>query len=50
VQWIQDHSVTIKQASAMSEEELADKFVVGTFVQKQAPVFAGSSVYEPEGC
>jgi 2-oxoglutarate ferredoxin oxidoreductase subunit beta len=50
VQWIQDHSVTIKEASTLSEEELADKFVVGTFVQKQAPVFAGSSVYDPEGC
>ncbi len=29
VDWIQEHSVTVKQASALSEEELADKFVVG---------------------
>ena len=48
VNWIQEHSVTVKQASALSEEELADKFVVGTFVQKQVPVFAGSSLYISE--
>ncbi len=48
VDWIQEHSVTVKQASALSEEELADKFVVGTFVQKQVPVFEGSSLYISE--
>jgi len=48
VNWIEEHSVTVKQASALSEEELADKFVVGTFVQKQVPVFEGSSLYISE--
>ena len=48
VQWIQEHSVPVKQAGALSEEELADKFVVGTFVQKQAPIFEGSSLYISE--
>lgn len=49
VQWIEEHSVTIKEASNLSEQELADKFVLGTFMEKQAPVFEGSSVYVPEG-
>jgi 2-oxoglutarate ferredoxin oxidoreductase subunit beta len=44
VQWIAEHSVTRQQASQLSEQELADKFVLGTFVDRQAPVFEGSSV------
>jgi len=49
IQWIEEHSVTIKEASNFSEQELADKFVLGTFMEKQAPVFEGSSIYVPEG-
>jgi len=49
VQWIKEHSVTIKKASELSEQELADKFVLGNFFEKQAPVFEGSSVYVAEG-
>ena len=44
VEWIEERSVTIKEASKLSEEELVGKFVLGTFVDKQAPVFAGSSI------
>jgi 2-oxoglutarate ferredoxin oxidoreductase subunit beta len=46
VQWIDKHSVTISQSENLSEEERVGKFVLGTFVEKQAPVFGGSSVYD----
>jgi 2-oxoglutarate ferredoxin oxidoreductase subunit beta len=49
VEWIKEHSISMKKASELSEEELADKFVLGTFIEKQAPVFEGSSVYWVEG-
>lgn len=49
VEWIKEHSISMKKASELSEEELADKFVLGTFIEKQAPVFEGSSVYRVEG-
>jgi 2-oxoglutarate ferredoxin oxidoreductase subunit beta len=49
VQWIAQHSVTKQRASELSEQELADKFVLGTFVERQAPVFEGSSVYSERG-
>lgn len=45
VEWIKAHSVSQKAAAALSKEELADRFVLGTFVEKQAPVFEGSSLY-----
>lgn len=45
VRWIDEHSVTIRQARELPEAELANMFVLGTFVEKQAPVFEGSSVY-----
>ncbi len=49
VEWIAEHSVTIEKAADLSEQEMADKFVLGTFIEKQAPVFEGSSVYPAEG-
>ena len=49
VQWIADHSVTVREANNLSEEELADKFVLGTFVEKLEPAFEGSSIYWPGG-
>jgi 2-oxoglutarate ferredoxin oxidoreductase subunit beta len=49
VQWITDHSVTMREANKLSEQELADKFVLGTFMERQEPVFAGSSVYPTGG-
>jgi len=44
VTWIKDHSVTRKKAHAMEPEELESKFVLGTFVNEERPVFRGSSV------
>lgn len=49
VRWIEEHSVTIRQSQDLSEQEPASKFVLGTFVQKQEPVFEGSSVFSGEG-
>ncbi len=44
VSWIKDHSVTRKKAQAMEPEALESKFVLGTFVKEERPVFRGSSV------
>lgn len=44
VQWIRDHSVTIREARQLSEQELEDKFVLGTFIEKHEPVFEGTSI------
>lgn len=44
VRWIDEHSVTIREARDLSEEELASRFVLGTFVEKQGPVFEGTSI------
>src|ERR1035437_4571396 len=35
--WIRDNSVNKKQAESMSEQELAGKFVVGEFVNREKP-------------
>ena len=43
-EWIGEQSVGPNQAESMSPDELASKFVLGTFVNKQKPVFRGSSV------
>ncbi len=45
IRWIAEHSVSLYRAGELAEEELADKFILGTFVEKEAPVFEGSSVY-----
>jgi 2-oxoglutarate ferredoxin oxidoreductase subunit beta len=45
VEWIQENSVTARQAADLPEEERAGKFVLGNFVAKEAPVFTGSSLY-----
>ena len=44
LEWIKKNSVTMKKAETMSAAELEGKFVQGTFVNKQKPVFMGSSV------
>lgn len=49
VRWIAEHSVTLKEASQLSQQELADRFVLGTLVEEQAPVFAGSAAYQSKG-
>jgi len=48
IQWIEDNSVTRDEARKLSAEELADKFVLGDFVDYQKPVFNGSSVFIEE--
>jgi 2-oxoglutarate ferredoxin oxidoreductase subunit beta len=42
--WIKESSVTVKQAAELSTEEKAKRFVLGDFLQKTEPAFAGSSV------
>ena len=39
IEYYKSHSVSIKKASSMTEEELKDKIVVGTFVDKDLPEF-----------
>ena len=46
--WIKERSVTISEAEKLSNEELSGKFVLGDFVDKQAPIFSGSSFLPPE--
>ena len=49
LEWIRRQSVSLSKAREMSPEQLADKFVVGDFVDRHEPVFAGSSVATLEG-
>lgn len=37
IKWIRDSSVNKKQAESMNEQELAGKFVIGEFVNKEKP-------------
>jgi len=41
MRWFQKQSVTIERASEMSEQELSGKFVVGEFVNIEAPELTG---------
>ena len=43
--WIEECSITEEEAGKLSGREMATKFVLGNFVEKQEPVFEGSSVY-----
>ena len=45
IEWIEERSVTIKKARELSEEEISGRFTLGNFVEKDKPVFEGSSVY-----
>ena len=45
IEWIEERSVTIKEARELSEEEISGRFTLGNFVEKNKPVFEGSSVY-----
>ncbi len=50
LEWIKDCSVTEKEAQKLTDEELSGFFVLGDFVNKEKPVFEGSSVnYRKEG-
>ena len=48
VQWIRDQSVPLQKADQYSPEDLESKFVMGTFVDEERPIFIGSSYYYPE--
>lgn len=48
VKWIEEHSLTRKEASELSEEKLVDKFVLGTFVETTRPVYMGGSIFPSE--
>lgn len=48
LEWIGDCSVSQKEAQNMTEAELASRFVLGDFVNRQEPVFEGSSIYDQE--
>jgi len=50
VMWIEEHTLLLKDAGAYPAVELEDRYVVGTFVDRIEPVFAGSSVYASEEC
>ena len=39
MKWQKEHAVSIEKARSMSEEELKDKIVVGTFVDKERPEY-----------
>lgn len=43
LEWIKNNTLTVKQAEGMSEEELKGKFVCGAFVQKERPIYTGTS-------
>jgi 2-oxoglutarate/2-oxoacid ferredoxin oxidoreductase subunit beta len=49
MEWIDECSVTQEEAAKLPEQEVARKFILGNFVEKQAPVFEGSSVYRKGG-
>ena len=44
VEWIKENSVSQKEAAKLEPDELEVKFVLGTFVKKERPIFSGSSV------
>jgi 2-oxoglutarate/2-oxoacid ferredoxin oxidoreductase subunit beta len=48
IKWIKEHSILIKSAEELSANELKDRFVLGNFVQIEAPIFLGSSYIQPE--
>ena len=45
LEWIQERSVTAKEASKLPEQEVLKRFVLGDFTEKSEPLFEGSSVY-----
>ena len=43
LEWIKENTVSQSMADGMSEEELQNKFVCGNFVQKERPIYTGTS-------
>jgi 2-oxoglutarate ferredoxin oxidoreductase subunit beta len=48
MKWIEEQSVTRQAAAELPEEQLADKFVLGTFVDIDRPVYQGGSIFPAE--
>lgn len=48
IHWIKENSITAKKSKELTEEEQQGKFVLGNFVNREAPVFMGSSFIKPE--
>lgn len=45
LEWIKECSITHEEADALPEQDVLKRFVLGDFIEKQEPVFEGSSVY-----
>lgn len=48
VDWIKNRSILKKKADKLSEEDKADRLILGEFVKKERPVFVGSTIYGTE--
>jgi 2-oxoglutarate ferredoxin oxidoreductase subunit beta len=49
LEWIEECSVTAKEAGTLTDGEALKHFVLGDFIERREPVFEGSSVYPREG-
>ena len=49
LEWIRECSITAEEAEKLPEQEVLKRFVLGDFIEKQEPVFEGSSVYPQAG-
>ncbi len=43
--WVKQNTVRAVKAEGLTDEEKANKFIVGEFVNKKRPIYAGSTVY-----
>jgi len=48
VQWIEDRSVTIKEAEDLTDEEIKDRFVIGNFVKRERSTFESNLLTQVE--
>ncbi len=48
VEWIEENSITLPKAENLTEEEKEGKFILGEFVNKEKPVYGGTTAYEKE--
>lgn len=48
VKWIEEQSLTLQEASELTDEQRIDKFVLGTFVETTRPVYMGGSIFPME--
>jgi 2-oxoglutarate ferredoxin oxidoreductase subunit beta len=44
IEWIKNNTITLAKAKELTDEERQGKFIIGEFVNKQRPVYAGSTV------